>query len=75
MRAPNCRPITVTTGSRALRSACLTSTVRRGAPLARAVRTKSWFSTSSIADRDWRATSASEKRARVIEGSTKPKGF
>ena len=38
-RLPNCRPMTVDTGSMALRRACLTLTEPLERPLARAVRT------------------------------------
>src|SRR5206468_58220 len=47
-RCPTCSPITVSTGSRAFRSACLKMTARRDNPFASAVRTYSRDSTSSM---------------------------
>ncbi len=67
-RKPNSRPNIVTTGSHALRSAWLTTTANSLRPLARAVRTKSWLSTSSMDERTRRALRASEKKAIVKPG-------
>src|SRR5437763_1003250 len=55
---PNCRPVIVTTGSAAFLSVCFITTAASGKPLARAVRTKSWRSTSSTAERVSRAMEA-----------------
>ena len=48
-------PVTVTTGISVLRKACLVMVCHSSMPLARAVRMKSWSSTSSIAERVIRA--------------------
>src|SRR5947207_2299722 len=51
IRLANCRPITVSTGTKALRKTCRHKVWRSLRPLARAVRTKSSRSTSSTAER------------------------
>ena len=63
-----CRPISVTTGISALRSAWWTITTVSRRPLARAVRTKSAPSTSSTAVRVSRAIGPISTRPRVAAG-------
>ncbi len=68
---PSCRPSVVLTGSSALRM-MNRSRIRRGArPLARAVRTKSAFCTSSTEARVMRAMIASGMVPSAMPGSTR----
>ena len=65
---PTCAPMTVTTGSNALRSACLPTTARPRRPLATAVRTQSWPSTSMRLGRATRAIGARNGTVSAVTG-------
>ena len=67
-RNPNCNPIIVTTGISALRNVCRRITTGSESPLARAVRTKSSWMTSTNDERVKRAMTAATAAPSVAEG-------
>ena len=69
--SPRSRPKIVRIGVSAERSPCLTTTVRSGRPLARAVRMKSSPIVSSMPARVSRAYAAAYRNASVIHGSSR----
>ncbi len=75
MSAPTCSPMTVTTGRSAFLRAWRTTTTRSSRPLDLAVTTYSWRSTSSIADRVWRISTAAAPPAIVMVGMIMSRRF
>src|SRR5579883_1318751 len=69
--SPACNPSTVITGISEVRSTCRTITARSASPLARAVRTKSCDSVSSMPARAMRRTTGANVSASVSAGSTR----